>query len=140
MDEYYDLNSNRVFIRGIKDFRAIKDKTDIDMVFKKLIYPSVLEIYLINQYGMVINTVGDNVISSVLVDGFPCISLSTKIERERKSPIVSNERYRVIDLVACNFIRESECYLERGCIAINKNGILIDNHYSNIVYVNPIKR
>ncbi len=134
MDEYYDLNSNRIFVRGIKDFKTIKD-TDTDVIFKKLIYPFVLEIYLINQYGIVINTVGDNTISPVLVNGFPTVHLSTRIERNGKSPIVSNERYRIIDLVACNFIRQSECYLERGYIAINKNGILMDTHYSNIVYV-----
>lgn len=137
VDNYYDLDSNRIFINGIKDLIAVKDKSNTeDMIFKKLVYPSVLEkLYLINQFGIVINTVENCSIIPVIIDGYPCINLSSKIKYNGKYSIFSRERYRIIDLVAYNFIRNSECYLERGYIAINKNGILTDNYYSNIEYV-----
>lgn len=136
VDNYYDLDSNRIFVRGIKDFKAIKDKSSTEeMIFKKLVYPCVLEkIYLINQFGIVINTIENCSIIPIMIDGFPCVNLSSKIEYNGNS-IFSRERYRLVDLVAYNFIRNSDCYLERGYIAINKNRILTDNHYSNIEYV-----
>jgi len=129
MENYYDLDSNRIFTRGVKDFNTINSDTDI--VFKPVVYKSVLEnLYIINQYGMVINLASEAVVQSVLnKDGFPSVVLSGLYDNKFIS-----DKFRIVDLVACSFIRNSEYYLERGYNAINKNGNVMDNYYTNIEY------
>lgn len=133
MNDYYDLNSNRIFVRGFKDLKTIHS-TDDEVIFKYVNFSSVTKkIYLINQYGTVINSI-TNIIQQPIVDnGFPCVALSS-IEYVNDKQCFSVIRYRIVDLVAYSFIRNSDVYLERGCIALNKNGILTDNYYTNIEY------
>lgn len=131
--EYYDINSNRVY----KNLKTINQNTDKN-ILKLLRYGSVLEgLYLINQYGVVINCVAETLILPVMDEyGYPCYILSSSFIRNDKK-VFANEKIRIVDLVACNFIKNSESYLERGCIASNKNKILTDNYYANIEYVEP---
>lgn len=128
--EYYDIDSNRIF----KDLNTINQNTERN-ILKILRYPSVLEkLYLINQYGVVVNQVANTLLLPAMDEqGYPCYNLSSSIIRNDKK-VFANEKIRVVDLVAYNFIRNSESYLERGYIASNKNKILTDNYYTNIVY------
>lgn len=139
MEEYYDLNSNRIFIGGFKDLRTIQS-TEGELIFKQVSYPTVTKkIYLINQYGIVINSVAKTIQQPILDDnGFPCVGLSS-FEEVNGKQCFSVSRYRIVDLVAYSFIRNSDVYLERGYIAFNKNRILTDNYYSNIEYQKSCK-
>lgn len=132
-ESYYDLNSNQVFVRGFKDLVTINGEP---FVIKKLIHPQVTpSIYYITQSGLVISNVAEAIIiPDIDPKGFPYVSLSSMIDVNGKV-IYAMEQYRIVDLVACNFIRNSDCYLERGCTAINKDGIKTNNHYNNIEYV-----
>lgn len=128
--EYYDIDSNRIF----KGLNTINKNTEKN-ILKHLRYPSVLEkLYLINQYGIVVNQVAETLLLPTMDEqGYPCYILSSSIVYNGKN-VFCNEKIRVVDLVAYNFIRDSESYLERGYIAFNKNKILTDNYYTNIVY------
>lgn len=126
--KYYNLNRDRIF--RFKDLNSIEEGTE-EIINKKLRFPTVpKELYLINQYGMVINRVA-NVLLKPTIDehGYPCVVLTSK-----DGDAFTHEKFRIVDLVAYNFIEESESYLERGYHASNKNGNLIDNYYTNIVY------
>lgn len=131
MDDYYDLSSNRVFT-NVRGLRAIQDKSDY--IFKFLKYESVIKnMYLIGQDGIVLNTISNSIEIPIMVDGFPYVVLT--MERPMNSNrVFCRERFKIVDLVAYNFIRDSDSYLERGYIAINKNGFTQDNHYTNIMY------
>lgn len=125
---YYNLDSDRVFL-GMKGLKSINK--DTERIIKKLKYPSVLDqLYLIDQYGILINRVANTIITPTIDEhGFPCMVLSSKDGDE-----FVREKFRIVDLVAYNFISNSDSYLERGYHASNKNGILTDNYYTNIVY------
>lgn len=132
---YYDLDNNRIFVKGFKDLIDINGET---MVIKKLNYKFVTpSIYYITQWGTVISTVTQAMISpSIDSEGFPYVRLSVTFD-SGFDIVHTLDDFRIVDLVACNFIRNSESYLERGCIAINKNGIKTYNHYKNIEYKEP---
>lgn len=132
-DSYYDLDSRRVFVRGFRDSRTIKGGRE---QFRKWIdFPTVInELYLINQYGVVTNSISGSYLKQTLDEkGEPCVNLSSIEMRGTKKCFIM-KRYRVVDLVACAFIRDSKVYLERGCIASHKNGKKTDNYYTNIEY------
>lgn len=131
MNEYYDINTNRIFLGG-KNLKCVQDKST-EYVVKKLIYPSVLPMYFIGQSGIIINPTSDIIVKPVFTDGFPWVTLSAeRFDHEKR--VFYRCRFKIVDLVAYNFIRNSERYLERGFIAVNKNGLTEDNHYMNVMY------
>ena len=83
--------------------------------------------------GIIINPTSDIIVEPVFTDGFPWVALSAeRFDHEKR--VFYRCRFKIVDLVAYNFIRNSERYLERGFIAVNKNGLTEDNHYMNVMY------
>lgn len=123
-EQYIDLETDRVY------FRLPNCKND--KIFKILKYPSVVkDLYLISEDGIVINRVSNTIVERNNItcsSPFPSVNLSCIVDGE-----YSIERFRICDLMASTFIRNSELYLERGC-KVNCIGNEYDTHYTNFIY------
>ncbi len=118
-DDYYELLSNRIFVRGHNDPKAEE--------VKWLSYPNVFSsAYTISKDGYVYSVSDDKYIEWDLSGDEPSVTLLSKN--------FSFEKFLIKDLVAYSYIADASNYLERGYKIINKNGNLRDCNYRNIMF------
>lgn len=138
-DNYYDLETNRIYdCGGIIDSKFISSIFK-DRIVKKLIYPKVLSnLYLITDNGIVFNLATQNILerrnSHLYYSTSRNMVLLSTLSREIPVKRYSMEEYSIIDLMAYNFIKDSKSYLERGYEAITIDEDDTNANYENIRY------
>lgn len=124
-ESYYDVQNNRIFVRGIK-YSSIENG-------KYLRYPGILpNIYCISEDGRVYSMMNDNYIEWEIRNNLPYVNLITTIEKS-----TTLEPYYIKDLMAYNYIANPMSYLERGLKVVNIDGDPLNCRYKNIIYINP---
>ena len=128
-DDYYDLLTNKTFIRGYESKKVEESK--------HLKYPDIFpNIYIITRTGQIYSTVDDLYIRWDYINKFPSVNLlCRKIEGE---PFIK-KRYLIKDLMAYSYIANANNYLERGCKIVNIDGDPNNCNYNNIIFLDPEK-
>jgi len=127
-DDYYDLTTNRVFVRGIKH-------SDDVMCFKMIKNLGVpRDIYAISEIGTVYSIINDCSISWSFRNNLPYVNLSVITDRGW-----TMEPFYIKNLVAYNYIANADNYLERGCHASYIDGDPMNCNYRNIIYLEGSK-
>ena len=121
---YYDLVSNMI---------PIRDKDVNKIIYAKFLeYPGTIKcIWCITETGDLYCIPEDTFVDwKIDYQGNPYIELAFLAEQGYIMIPVN-----IKDIMAYNFIGNSDSYLERGMMAININGNKLDNRYQNIKYI-----
>lgn len=123
--DYYDLQTNRTYVRG--------DESSNVTCVKMMKYPGLLNnLYTISEKGTIYSIMNDSYIKWKYISNIPFVYLPLRDETTFVSTPVN-----IIDIMAYNFIRDSERYIERGYIPIVLDRNADNMLYSNIVYGLP---
>lgn len=124
-EDYYDIQSNRMYIRG--------QESNQKVCVKMMRFPNTLDnLFTISEKGLIYSIMNDEYVRWGYRNGKPFINIPI---RDKDKYVLSS--INVIDLIAYNFIRDSDSYIERGYIPVTLNRNNTDLYYSNIVYALP---
>lgn len=120
--DYYDLQTNRTYVRG--------DESSNVTCVKMMKYPGLLNnLYTISKKGLIYSIMNDEYIRWSIRNNIPFINIPLNIS-DNKFVMTS---VNIIDLVAYNFIRNCDSYIERGY-----KPIVLDRDYKNMKYNNIV--
>ena len=120
--DYYDLQTNRTYVRG-------DESTNVTCV-KMMKYPGLLNnLYTISEKGLIYSIMNDEYIRWSIRNNIPFINIPLNIS-DNKFVMTS---INIIDLMAYNFIRHCDSYIERGY-----KPIVLDRDYKNMKYNNIV--
>lgn len=129
-EEYYDLLTNKTFIRGYENFNVIDAK--------HLINPDVFpSIYIITQNGQIYCVADDLYLRWEYEGKYPYVNLLCK--RKEKDKSFTKKRFLIKDLMAYSYIKNPDSYLERGCKVVNIDGNPNNCKYDNIIFLDEEK-
>lgn len=124
--DYYDLQTNRTYVRG--------DESSNVTCVKMMKYPGLLNnLYTISEKGLIYSIMNDEYIRWSIRNNIPFINIPLNIS-DNKFVMTS---INIIDLMAYNFIRYCDSYIERGYKPIVLDRDYKNMKYSNIVYGLP---
>ena len=120
--DYYDLQTNRTYVRG-------DESTNVTCV-KMMKYPGLLNnLYTISEKGLIYSIMNDEYIRWSIRNNIPFINIPLNISNDKFVMTSVN----IIDLMAYNFIRYCDSYIERGY-----KPIVLDRDYKNMKYDNIV--
>ena len=120
--DYYDLQTNRTYVRG-------DESTNVTCV-KMMKYPGLLNnLYTISEKGLIYSIMNDEYIRWSIRNNMPFINIPLNISNDKFVMTSVN----IIDLMAYNFIRYCDSYIERGY-----KPIVLDRDYKNMKYDNIV--
>lgn len=120
--DYYDLQTNRTYVRG-------DESTNVTCV-KMMKYPGLLNnLYTISEKGLIYSIMNDEYIRWSIRNNMPFINIPLNISNDKFVMTSVN----IIDLMAYNFIRYCDSYIERGY-----KPIVLDRDYKNMKYNNIV--
>ena len=120
--DYYDLQTNRTYIRG--------DESSNVTCVKMMKYPGLLNnLYTISEKGLIYSIMNDEYIRWSIRNNMPFINIPLNISNDKFVMTSVN----IIDLMAYNFIRYCDSYIERGY-----KPIVLDRDYKNMKYNNIV--
>lgn len=120
--DYYDLQTNRTYVRG-------DESTNVTCV-KMMKYPGLLNnLYTISEKGLIYSIMNDEYIRWSIRNNIPFINIPLNISNDKFVMTSVN----IIDLMAYNFIRYCDSYIERGY-----KPIVLDRDYKNMKYNNIV--
>ena len=109
-----------------------KDKKEIGIVIN---YPDILpNMYYISESGKVYSLANDSYILWYIKNGIPYVNL--KIKHGNGYTL---EPCKIIDLVACSYLKDSINLLNKGYHAAVIDGDQMNCHYKNLVYIKKDK-
>lgn len=124
--DYYDLQTNRTYVRG--------DESSNVTCVKMMKYPGLLNnLYTISEKGLIYSIMNDEYIRWSIRNNIPFINIPLNIS-DNKFVMTS---VNIIDLMAYNFIRHCDSYIERGYKPIVLDRDCKNMKYNNIVYGLP---
>ena len=120
--DYYDLQTNRTYVRG--------DESSNVTCVKMMKYPGLLNnLYTISEKGLIYSIMNDEYIRWSIRNNMPFINIPLNISNDKFVMTSVN----IIDLMAYNFIRYCDSYIERGY-----KPIVLDRDYKNMKYDNIV--
>lgn len=120
--DYYDLQTNRTYVRG--------DESSNVTCVKMMKYPGLLNnLYTISEKGLIYSIMNDEYIRWSIRNNMPFINIPLNISNDKFVMTSVN----IIDLMAYNFIRYCDSYIERGY-----KPIVLDRDYKNMKYNNIV--
>ena len=120
--DYYDLQTNRTYVRG--------DESSNVTCVKMMKYPGLLNnLYTISEKGLIYSIMNDEYIRWSIRNNIPFINIPLNISNDKFVMTSVN----IIDLMAYNFIRYCDSYIERGY-----KPIVLDRDYKNMKYDNIV--
>lgn len=120
--DYYDLQTNRTYVRG--------DESSNVTCVKMMKYPGLLNnLYTISEKGLIYSIMNDEYIRWSIRNNIPFINIPLNISNDKFVMTSVN----IIDLMAYNFIRYCDSYIERGY-----KPIVLDRDYKNMKYNNIV--
>lgn len=120
--DYYDLQTNRTYVRG--------DESGNVTCVKMMKYPGLLNnLYTISEKGLIYSIMNDEYIRWSIRNNMPFINIPLNISNDKFVMTSVN----IIDLMAYNFIRYCDSYIERGY-----KPIVLDRDYKNMKYDNIV--
>lgn len=124
--DYYDLQTNRTYVRG--------DESSNVTCVKMMKYPGLLNnLYTISEKGLIYSIMNDEYIRWSIRNNIPFINIPLNISNDKFVMTSVN----IIDLMAYNFIRYCDSYIERGYKPIVLDRDFKNMKYNNIVYGLP---
>ena len=120
--DYYDLQTNRTYVRG--------DESSNVTCVKMMKYPGLLNnLCTISEKGLIYSIMNDEYIRWSIRNNIPFINIPLNISNDKFVMTSVN----IIDLMAYNFIRYCDSYIERGY-----KPIVLDRDYKNMKYNNIV--